>query len=139
MTAVRQSKLTPRTAKRIVESIREGNYIGASCGTAGIDISTYYKCVASSKSDDAPRGFVQFSEEVAIARTEAENRMVECIRTPADNGSWQAAAWWLERSQPSRWGRQQRILQEDSAPYRQPIEPTDAKAAVMKHFGLSDA
>ena len=48
---------------------------------------------------------VGFSEAVKKARAEAEGAHLRNIRRAADNGTWQASAWWLERSFPKKWGK----------------------------------
>ena len=45
------------------------------------------------------------AEEINNARAEAETRNVFLIQKAAKDGTWQAAAWWLERTSPKRWGR----------------------------------
>lgn len=52
--------------------------------------------------------FSEFSEAVKKAASEAEVRNVLTIRD-ASAKTWQAAAWWLERRYPEKWGKQPRI------------------------------
>ena len=49
--------------------------------------------------------YSEFSEAVARARAEAEGAHIKNIRRAADNGTWQASAWFLERSFPKKWGK----------------------------------
>lgn len=51
--------------------------------------------------------YVQFAEEVERARAGAQVRNLGLIQRAAMDGSWQAAAWFLERSNPQKWGRKQ--------------------------------
>ena len=44
-----------------------------------------------------------FDMDVAESRRVSEN--VEMILTAAKSGTWQAAAWWLERTHPAEFGR----------------------------------
>ena len=39
----------------------------------------------------------------------------------AQNGRWQAAAWWLERKHPERWAQHTKIKAELSGPDGAPI------------------
>lgn len=57
--------------------------------------------------------YVVFQASVLKARAAAEVRALHQINT-AMGTSWQAAAWWLERTKPDQWGRQQRINLEGS-------------------------
>ena len=105
----RPTKLTDEVREKICEAIRKGNYLETAAAYAGIGISTFYDWI---RRGDQTRGskFSDFSEAVKKARAEAEAHAVAVIRDAAHN-SWQAAAWWLERSFPDRWGRTHRDLE----------------------------
>jgi hypothetical protein len=53
--------------------------------------------------DDAP--FVELLEAVERARSQARRAALEVIRSAAEAGTWQAAAWYLERTAPDKYGR----------------------------------
>lgn len=57
--------------------------------------------------------YVVYSVQVAKARAAAEVRALHAINS-AMGDSWQAAAWFLERTRPNEYGRQQRINLEGS-------------------------
>ena len=72
------------------------------------------------------------------ARADAEVRNVAYIRRAAqDPKTWQAAAWWLERSFPTRWGRQQKITQEITGKDGKAIEMVDPREILMGLLGTS--
>lgn len=50
----------------------------------------------------------QFWQTIKKAEAEAEARNTALIQTQASK-SWQAAAWWLERKFPDRWGRKDKV------------------------------
>jgi hypothetical protein len=58
-------------------------------------------------------------EKVSKARADAVVRNVTLIQKAASEGSWQAAAWWLERAAPNSYGRQKNNNLESSQPTRQ--------------------
>ena len=64
---------------------------------------------------------------------EAEVAAVARIKQAADNGTWQAASWLLERKHGERWGRNDKLRQEitgaNGAPVALSIE--EAKKAVL--------
>ena len=63
-----------------------------------------------------------FRDSVQKARAEAEGAHIMNIRKAADNGVWQASAWYLERSHPSKWGKKNPdLISEDSD---EPVEFT---------------
>lgn len=99
----RPTKLTPERQELIIKALREGNYIEAACGYAGVGTSTFYEWMERGRT--ASRGvYAEFADAVEKARAEAEMRNVQVIQR-ASKDTWQASAWWLERSFPDRWGR----------------------------------
>ena len=94
----RKISLTKTIEDRFITAIKLGCPIKDACGAAGISETTYYKWMqfADSSRDDAYR-FAQFRERVKIAEGEATQNWLAIIEKAARNGSWQAAAWKLER------------------------------------------
>lgn len=134
----RPPKLTPQITERLCEALRGGNYIDTSCEYAGIAVSTYHRWMNEATEDNASNIKKEFREAVVKARSEAEIRNVTLIQRAATGGTWQAAAWWLERSHPTKWGRQQRITQEISGPNGSPIQVSDPRAALLALIGDDD-
>jgi hypothetical protein len=106
-TAGRPTKLTPELAKRILDSIRAGNYLETSAAFAGISKVTLFEWLkrGHTQKTGIHRDFLR-SVEKALA--EAEVRDVLII-TQAAQKAWQAAAWRLERKFPARWGRKPEV------------------------------
>jgi hypothetical protein len=50
-----------------------------------------------------------FSDAVEKAEGEAESRFLTQVARAATTGTWQAAAWWLERRHPDEYGRRERM------------------------------
>ena len=102
----RPTKLTPETQDSIVEAIREGMYQEIAAATVGISTSTYYRWMERGQTgqpEDEP--YREFREAIEKGRAEAERAKLKVISREAEKGNWTAAAWWLERSFPARWGR----------------------------------
>lgn len=95
----RPTKLTPERAEALIELLRDGVYVETACAACGVGTSTFYRWMTI---DREP--YVEFRDAVKKAEAEAETRAVEVVRNAATT-SWQAAAWWLERKFPERWGR----------------------------------
>lgn len=55
--------------------------------------------------------YVAFWNDIAKARADAIVRNVTLIQKAAQDGSWQAAAWWLERTAPSEYGRKKNSVE----------------------------
>ena len=104
----RPTDLTPDTQNRIIEALRAGNYIDVACSYAGIGTTTYYRWMQRASDPESPDIYRDFRDAVQRARAEAEIRNVGLIQRAASDGTWQAAAWFLERSHPRKWGRHDR-------------------------------
>lgn len=104
----RPSKLTPEVQDKVVQAILAGNYQDTAAQYAGIGTTTFYRWMEKGAEDDAPQMYRDFREAVESANATAEVRDVALITQAAQSGTWQAAAWKLERKFPQRWGRFQR-------------------------------
>lgn len=108
---------TPERIERIADAIRAGNYAQVAARYGGIGESTYYEWLRRGGEGEAP--FVEFMEAVKEAEAQAEVRNMALIQQAAQGGTWQAAAWYLERRYPARYGRRDRM--EHSGPDGGPI------------------
>jgi transposase len=107
----RPSKISPDRIDRIALAIRAGNYDTVAAAFAGIDPSTYRRWKARGEADrDAGRSsrYRELVEAIEQADAEAEAFALAQIRKAADS-TWTAAAWFLERKWPDRWGRRESI------------------------------
>lgn len=101
----RPTKLTREVQERILQAVQAGNYLDTAAQYAGIDASTMRRWVVKGEAANAPEPYRTFCTALKSARATAEVRSVALIQSAASNGTWQAAAWYLERSYPDRWGR----------------------------------
>lgn len=119
----RAPKLTLAVIDRLSEALRAGNFAEAACEYAGISYQQYRRWLLAAEEPDASDLLIEFREAVVKARATAEIRNVAMIQRAAqDPKLWSAAAWWLERSNPQRWGKRQTIAQEISGPNGAPIQ-----------------
>ena len=102
----RPTKLTPQVRERIAESIRAGAYAEQAARAAGITPSTYYDWIKRGEAGERP--FSEFSDAVRACEAEAEVAAITVLRDAAQTGEWRAAAHYLERRHPERWGRRER-------------------------------
>jgi hypothetical protein len=117
--------------KNILEALHAGNYLETSAAYAGIGKTALYEWLAKGREAqeqiDAgmevtiPNGhaYAEFTEQVKAAQARAEVRAVANIKKAALT-SWQAEAWWLERTRPRLYGRFDRA--EISGPEGGPIQ-----------------
>lgn len=136
----RPSKLTPELTELIVLAIRAGNYSKVAAEMAGIGETTFYRWLELGAKEGAKKEFREFRESIKRAEAEAEVRSVALIRQAADGGTWQAAAWYLERKHGDRWGRNDKIRQEISGPEGKPVPLSleEAKKAVLAFLEEGD-
>jgi hypothetical protein len=92
---------------KILSAIRAGSYIETACAFAGITRKIFYEWLK--RGARATTGIHrEFSNDVQKALAEAELLHLRNISEAAKK-EWQAAAWYLERRYPDRWGRRQAV------------------------------
>lgn len=95
----RQSKLTPARQALAVEAIEAGVTYADAAACAGIAESTWHMWMKRSPA---------FREAIAAASARVELRCLQIINE-AMVKDWRAAAWFLERRFPERWGNRQQV------------------------------
>jgi hypothetical protein len=101
---------------RLIEALQAGNYIEHACDFAGVGKSTVYRWLdrGQQEHENIEQGlkptrsetpYLELWDAIKKARGEALVRNVAVINTAARGGTWQAAAWWLERTAPQQFGR----------------------------------
>jgi len=129
----RPTKLTPEVQDRIIQALKAGNYVETAAEYAGIGKTTFYRWMEQGK--QASRGiYREFRDAVMRARAEAEARNVAIIQQAAPD-DWRAAAWWLERAFPDRWGARQKL--EHSGPDGAPIA-AEVRVTLVRPDGGKD-
>ena len=104
----RKSKLTKELIKEAYKLVSAGNYIKDVYPILGIDESTWYRWL--NEGEKAKSGIKrEFYETIKKAEKDAIARNVALIQRAAQEGNWQAAAWWLERKYFEDWGRKERV------------------------------
>ena len=116
-----KTKLTPELQALVVEALNSGNYIETAAAYAGIHEATMYRWLERGRiertrmSDDEDAvpdpeetPYREFCEAVEKTRANSEVRSLALIQKAAMEGTWSAAAWYLERSYPRKWGRFER-------------------------------
>jgi len=92
----RKSKYTPETVTKITQAISMGATYELSCAYAGISYDTF---------NEWRKEKSEFSDAVKEAEGRAVVGWLAKIEKAANDGSWQAAAWKLERRYPREYGR----------------------------------
>lgn len=88
----------PDRFEAVCEALAAGNRRDPSCRLAGIARSTFYEWLHNPA----------LSDTIKRAEADAEIEMIARVRAGASR-SWIAAAWYLERAHPQRWGKRDRL------------------------------
>ena len=96
------------TTTILLKALRSGNTKKDACNLASISEQTFYRWMREGESDQNNGTAYQFCESVKKSISEARNRNVVIIQKHAAN-NWQAAAWYLERSDPEHWGKRDKV------------------------------
>lgn len=94
----------PIVKKRLMHALRSGADVTLACMYAGISRGTYYAWRRAAKKDPESRDG-KFVRAIEGAKGEAAIDCLLLIKGAAETGSWQAAAWFLERAYPHLYGR----------------------------------
>ncbi len=123
----RKSKLTSELIKEAYKLVAAGNYIKDVYPILGIDESTWYRWL--SEGEKAKSGLKrEFYETIKKAEKDAIARNVALIQRAAQEGNWQAAAWWLERKYFEDWGRKDKVdLSADKDGFKVIVEYVDER------------
>lgn len=118
----RKTILTPEIQQLIVTAIQSGNFQHHACEFAGIHTATYFRWLERGQVEidrldqeeavepiESETPYREFCDAIKKARATAVVQAVGLIRKAAYDGTWTAAAWYLERSHPKDWGKTDRL------------------------------
>jgi hypothetical protein len=138
LTEVMKTKLTPQMQAAIVEGLERGLHQESACARAGISKQTFYVWLKRGESGDEKDAiYADFRDAVEKARAKPEAEALQAINVAWRDGTWQAAAWFLERSHPHKYGRINRT--EVSGPEGKPVQVETMRAELLKTLGVDDA
>jgi len=111
----------PIYADKVLEAMRLGNTFRASCRQVGLNSDLGHEWLY--KGRKWPEKFPEYAawaEAMEQVKAEVQGEMIEVVRNTALSGApntWQAAAWYLERSDPEHWSKRDRLtVQNEGAP-----------------------
>jgi len=110
---VRLTKYSPKVHKTIVNLVKRGNSITDAGLLAGLGKDTIHDWL--SKGRHAPERYVEFAalaNDILVAQAERRADAVDSIVAVGTSqlpGTWQASAWYLERTDPDNWGRKDKV------------------------------
>jgi hypothetical protein len=121
----RKSKLTKELIEQAYKLVSAGNYDKDVYPILGVEKTTWYRWLK--EGETAKSGIKrEFWNTIKKAEKDAVARNVALIQRAAQEGNWQAAAWWLERKYFEDWGRKDKVdLSADKDGFKVVIEYAD--------------
>ena len=98
----RPSKFAPDTAAVVLAHVRRGSPRHVAANAAGLGRSTLMRWLARGKKERRGQ-FRDFWDALKKAEAELVIELVQRINAAAERGTWQAAAWTLERRHPEHF------------------------------------
>ena len=108
--------MNPDKTEKLMSAIRSGIDLETASHFAGFSVTEVYRWLERGKVasemvvegievEKAEETYLDFWEELRKARAESIVRNVAHVQQAANNGSWQAATWWLERAVPEIYSK----------------------------------
>ena len=123
--AGRKLKLTPELRKEICEYLANGLTKKTAIDACGIAESSFYTWLQRGERDlEAGKNtaYSEFLKDIKKAEAQDKLKRLAIIRKAAQDGTWQAAAWELERRYRDEYGRASMDInlggQKDAEPIR---------------------
>ncbi len=108
-----KNKLTPEITKQFCDAIASGLTYTDACNLVGLSRNTFHEWIARDEGTDPDRPatapYANFANSIKRARAKRDQRYVAVIEKAAESGTWQAAAWFLERTNRSAYGRNESV------------------------------
>lgn len=115
--------------KNVIAALNTGHYLDRAARLAEVAPATIYQWLdkgAAARRDldegreisDAQRNYLQIADAILKAREAAAHRALVAIQQAARSGTWQAAAWYLERTDREHYGRVTQIAGSKEEPLK---------------------
>jgi hypothetical protein len=109
----RPTSLTPELSAQIVALVGEVGALATAARCVGVPVSVAREWLARGLGYDQSRPktprYASFADGVEKARGEFVARRIRRIEQAAEEGTWTADAWAVERVDPDTWGRRDRV------------------------------
>lgn len=109
--------------ERLINGLRLGHFVEEACQHANISKQTYYRWLKEGEALDEKTTPLTSDEQalrdlcdaIKAAELAGQSAALDVIRTAAARGTWQAAAWFLERRN-KKWSNRTEITGPDGGP-----------------------
>jgi len=134
--------------ERLLNALKAGHFVEEACKYAPIHKATYYRWLQQGDilDDKAQRGEHITDEEQALrdlcdaikaAEVSGQNLALDKIREAIVGGTWQAAAWFLERRN-KKWSNRTEVTGPDGGPV-QTVTVEDVDEKIRNLISASEA
>lgn len=108
-----RTKYSPDVHKKVIESVKMGRSLTDSGILAGLGRDTLWGWLDQGrKQPDIYPEYAQLVQDIEEAQASRRAEAVDNIVTVGNSqqaGTWQANAWFLERTDPENWGRKDKV------------------------------
>jgi hypothetical protein len=133
---------------RLLNALKVGHFVEEACKYAPIHKATFYRWLQQGEIIDAKaeRGEPLTEDEQALrdlcdaikaAEVSGQNAALDLIRSAIEQGTWQAAAWFLERRN-KKWSNRTEITGPDGGPV-QTVTVEDVDEKIRNLIAASEA
>jgi predicted mannosyl-3-phosphoglycerate phosphatase (HAD superfamily) len=134
--------------KRLLEALRHGDFVDDACEYAAISEQTYYRWLREGfdlarRVDEgetltpAETELQKLCESIKEAELLGQHAALTVIQRAANNGTWQAAAWFLERRN-KKWSNRTEVTGPDGGPI-QTVTVEDVDEKIRNLIAASEA
>ena len=106
-TVMPKEKLTKELVNEAVSLVESGATNNDVIAYLGVNQATFYRWLQSPKTPNQR----ELCESLKKAETKRKVWHLQRIHKAAEEGSWQASAWYLERRYPQEYGRTHRVVE----------------------------
>lgn len=118
--------LKNKKVERLINALRMGHYMDRAVRLAGLAPSTVYRWIDEGEQErmrvengaeptERGQAYLKITDVIITAKEEAAHRALATIQK-AFPKSWQAAAWYLERTDQKNYGRITQVTGKDQGP-----------------------
>lgn len=126
------NEITEEQIELIVNAVRGGTDLDTASHYAGINNTLVYRWLERGKIEsdlnadgrtggETEQPYLNLWDQLKKARADSIVRNVAYIQKAAKDGTWQAAAWYLERANPEQYGKRREERQQIPAPDRKEV------------------
>jgi len=136
--------------KRLLEALRHGDFVDDACEYSGISQDSYYRWLREGyqlqrrtdngeKLNPEEEQIKKLSETIKDAELLGQHAALAVIQRAANSGTWQAAAWFLERRN-KKWSNRTEITGADGSPIvTVTVDDVDAKLRNLIDAATADS